>query len=378
MPGQGRKVLVHQAPAQLRGRHGVRHRAPHREARAARHIGAEPHREALVEVAPHRRDAAGQLRVALRAVRHVGPRAAQQLDLLVARVDAVRHHGVRPQQPKAVVRLAVAARPRAELAHPRNLGEVLGQVALDRHVELLANPAELLHEAVGHARGKARGKDGACALITANHVVQPAASRGGRRPARLNKGKRRVAVHVDLAHVAHEPRRLEFVHKQPRGRHVNGAKDDRPAGWASPQVVGKNRVGALGVGQVAVAGLLREGIGVQPLDELAVHADPAERVLRGMDVDVAHAGNHEGVAAVDDAQPGVFVGKIRRVPDAGAFAARAHGAGALLAGDLGLRDVPADVSLKDKRIAGHRSILPYLQQALHQPICQPGNRRAAR
>jgi len=51
----------------------------------------------------------------------------------------------------------------------------------------------------------------------------------------------------------------------------------------------------------------REGMGVQPPEELEVHAEAAESVLRGVHVDVGHAGHDELVSAVNKKQIRVLV-----------------------------------------------------------------------
>ena len=112
------------------------------------------------------------------------------------------------------------------------------------------------------------------------------------------------------------------------------------------QVVREDVVGALGVRGVCVVGLLGERAGVQPVEQLKVHAQAAKRVLRRMDVDVAHARDDEVVAAADKREARVLLWQL--VEHAGRDTVYAHGIAALDAAHLLGRGVVADVALEDE------------------------------
>ena len=199
---------------------------------------------------------------------HVGAGGAQKLRLGLVRVDAVGHDRARSQQPKVVVGVAVAARPRAQLLDPAAFRRVLGQVALDGKVLLAGDVGELGHELVGDARREARRDDGRGVVIAVGNVGKPAARVGGGLGGVLLEVLATVAVHVHLAHVRGESRGLELVHEQLGCLDVHRAKDHGTRRGAAAQVAREDVVGALGVGGVGVVGLLGKRVGVEPVQKL--------------------------------------------------------------------------------------------------------------
>ena len=184
------------------------------------------------------------------------------------------------------------------------------------------------------------------ALVAAGDFRHPPAGGLGGLGGALDQVVGAVAVHVDLADVGDQARGLQVVHEELRCGHVQRAEDDGAGGGAVAQVVRKDLVGVAGVGEVRVLGLLREGVGVQPVKELQVHAQAAEGVLGRVDVDVAHAGDHELARAVNKGQVGVALRELGE--DAGGLAVDADQVAVLGAGDLlGARAV-ADVPLDDE------------------------------
>ena len=91
---------------------------------------------------------------------------------------------------------------------------------------------------------------------------------------------------------------------------------------------------------------LGEGLGVQPVEQLKIHAEAAKRVLRGVDVDVAHAGHDQLVAAIDHGKRGEALGQLGE--HAGAFAPHADQVAAGRAGHLLRAHAVAHVSFKDE------------------------------
>lgn len=77
----------------------------------------------------------------------------------------------------------------------------------------------------------------------------------------------------------------------------------RPGGRGGRQVVSEDAVGPPGVGGVGVFCLLGEGVGIQPVEQLEVHAQRPEGILGRVQVQVDEAGDDQPVPAVLDGNP---------------------------------------------------------------------------
>ena len=64
----------------------------------------------------------------------------------------------------------------------------------------------------------------------------------------------------------------------------------------------KAAVGPVRVVQLLVFRLLREGIGIQPFQQLHIHTEPAEGKLRRVDMQIRHARQDQPVAVVQNRQ----------------------------------------------------------------------------
>ena len=71
------------------------------------------------------------------------------------------------------------------------------------------------------------------------------------------------------------------------------AKQHGAGGRAAAQIVDKQRVRTACVVRVGIACFLREGLGVQPVQQFEVHAERAERILRCVRVQVDQTGDDE-------------------------------------------------------------------------------------
>ena len=224
-----------------------------------------------------------------------------QLRFLPAAVDAVGHDAgvVAAEQAVAVIGLAVESRAGAKLPHPGDLTEILRKMALDGQMIPLRQTPQALQQLVsagGHETGR---QDGHGVGILLPCFADPAlrVRQRGRR-AGLAEIFRAVAVHIDLAYVGDQAALLHFVHQQLRRRHVDGAENGGAGGGAAAQMVGKNGIGPVGVGQIGVFGFLGEGVGVQPVQQLHVHAQTPEGKLGRVEMEVRQAGNDESVTVV--------------------------------------------------------------------------------
>ena len=226
-------------------------------------------------------------------------------------VDGVGHDGAPPAEQAVVpVHLGVAGALRMELAHPGDLAPVLRQVGLDGQLVPLPQPPQAVHEPGGGGGDEAGGQD----IL---HVLQlrPAAAdellrvrQGG--VGVLPQTVRGIAVHVHLADEGGQPRPLGQLHQPPDGLLVDGGKSGEAQGAVGPHPVEEPLPRRLGKVRVAVAGLHREGVGLQPGQQLLVVAHAPVHHLGGVEVEVAEGGEHQRPAEVGHRLPGVLLGEL--------------------------------------------------------------------
>ena len=94
-------------------------------------------------------------------------------------------------------------------------------------------------------------------------------------------------------------------------------EDRRAGGRGGRQPVREDAVGSFGIGGVGVFRLLGEGVGVQPVEQLEVHAQRPEGILRRVQVQVDEAGDDQPVLAILDGDPPEPLGQLGK--DAGGF-----------------------------------------------------------
>ena len=103
---------------------------------------------------------------------------------------------------------------------------------------------------------------------------------------------------------------------------MDRAENNRTGGGSFFQSVGKNLIGPGGISRVRIPDLLRKSDPVQPFQKLIVHPGAAESVLRGMDMQIHHAGQDQTVPAVNDLQRSVlfrYLTDVIKNTPAGAF-----------------------------------------------------------
>ena len=113
---------------------------------------------------------------------------------------------------------------------------------------------------------------------------------------------RAVAVHVDLADIGAQAAVFQQLHQMQRRGHMDGRKNGGAGGRAAEQMLRERGICAVRILQILIFRFLGEGVGVEPLEKLHVHAQPAEGKLRRVDVQIRHAGQNEAVAAVSQRQ----------------------------------------------------------------------------
>ena len=227
---------------------------------------------------------------------------AHQLQLLLRGMDAVRHDAgvVAAEEAEAVIGVAVKSGIRAKLAHPRDLAEVLGEVALHGQIVFFDQTAQTAQQLVRAGRDEAGREDGLGVCEALARCADPRLGIGERLlHGRLTQIVRAVAIHVDLADVGDKAAGLELFHQQGRGRDVQRGKETGAGGRAAAQMRYELAVGAVGIGQVGVFRFLGEGVGVEPVEQLHIHAQPAKGELRRVRVQVDQTGQDELVAHVE-------------------------------------------------------------------------------
>ena len=223
----------------------------------------------------------------------------QQRAVGVVEPDAVRQHRALVQQPGAVVDIEVAARLGEQLGHPGDLGAVLGHMRL--HVEA----GHLGHQPAGHRQlpGRAGRREAHRHRIGQPAALVPAADQvaavalGARHVVAQAVG--RVAVHQhlagDQAHAA-----AVRAGQQRLGRADMHRREHHRAGAAVRQQRVEEQLGpGGGHRRIGVAHLGREGVGLQPVEQLgAVAGDDVE--LRAVHMGVDEAGHQQPAALVLD------------------------------------------------------------------------------
>lgn len=184
-------------------------------------------------------------------------------------------------------------------------------MGLHREARLPLELSEAFHQLVGAGGGEARGEDRGDVPVLPLRLGNPprgVLERGGR--ALLPQDVGAVAVHVDLAHQRPDARLLNEVHQQLGRGAVDRPEHRRPGGRGGRQVVSEDAVGPPGVGGVGVFCLLGEGVGIQPVEQLEVHAQRPEGILGRVQVQVDEAGDDQPVPAVLDGNPLELLGQL--------------------------------------------------------------------
>ena len=212
--------------------------------------------------------------------------------LVLVRVDAVCHDAriSAAEEAKLLIRVAVMLRAGTQLPDPRDLGVVFRQMALHGYAVFCLQPRKAVHQIVCAGGDKARRQNRlhgpVCFLSLAEPPFRVPQGLIGRDLAQID---RRVAVHVDLADIARQPRLVQLLHEKLRSGYVDGGENSCARGRAVQQVVHEAAVGPVRVLQFLIFGFLWEGIGIQPFQQLHIHTETAEGKLRRMDMQIGHA-----------------------------------------------------------------------------------------
>ena len=148
--------------------------------------------------------------------------------------------------------------------------------------------------ACGH---EPRGNNGFHALV-AFHMCCQALYVSDSRLGAVRQRLRAVSVHAYQTDIRTHPRLVEQV-RQPAGSVCVGSSKDRsPHRAVQPQVVHKTAIHIIGISKVGIALFLREGVGIEPRQQLHIHCNPHVAVLRRMHMQVVHRGDQQGIPKV--------------------------------------------------------------------------------
>ena len=283
--GQKRRVRRVGEVANLGRLNAHRDHAAAGEGRACGNICAEGDVNAFVQHFAHRRDAAAQVDVGVRAVCHNDACLADGGSLALVRVDAVRHDRVAFPQAELVVALPILRAVRVERAHPCDFVEVFRQVRLDVEVLLGGNFAERGHQLVCAGWGKAR-RDNRADKAEAAAALKPAARFADGLLGGLLKVFTAVAVHVDLADKAGHTGVFELLHQNERRVRVERGKHAHARCAVCDEVVRQTAVDAAGVVEVCELRLDRERVGFEPVEQRQVHTHADVRKLGRVQVHI--------------------------------------------------------------------------------------------
>ena len=282
---EGSLLAVHHV-ADLGGANGRGDHIEHIQVVAAGDVAAKGYLHAFVQHDPHRRSAGADIYIGISTIDHGNAGVLHGLALPLIGPDAVRHDGAGIPEAKLGIGLPVLLAVGVKLADPFNLLVVFREVGLHGQIPLLRQLPQEGHQLIRAGGGEAGGQHG-LDMLEILAAIQPAQrfGHGFLRRFFQNAGGV-VAVHVDLAHVTDDAGLFQFVHQNERGVGVQGGEHADAGGTACNQLLGQSAIDFAGVGRVCEAGLCREGIGIQPVQQRQVHAGAQHGILGRVEVQV--------------------------------------------------------------------------------------------
>ena len=132
---------------------------------------------------------------------------------------------------------------------------------------------------------------------------------------------------------------------------MHGSEGAQAGVGAPADILHKAGIGLLGIGEVPEPGLLGEGIGVEPIQQLQIHAEAPVGVLGGVDMEIGEAGQNQmaGIIQQGKGRIGLWYG----IKDTGAASVHAE---QIAVGDgaegVGV-DTITEIALQEKRGSVH-------------------------
>ena len=172
--------------------------------------------------------------------------------------------------------------------------------------------SKLLQKGTGAGGYKPGRQNGLCPGEVTTALQPPPGFRHGLFHAGFSQIVRAQPVHIHSSHTGVESRFLQQLHEKESGLGVGGGEDGGAGGEATFQSVNKAAVGGPGIGGVLIPGLLREGVGVEPVQKLQVHAQPPKRKLGSVQMQVHKARNNQLISVVPQRIRRVFLRNFRK------------------------------------------------------------------
>ena len=201
-----------------------------------------------------------------------------------------------------------------ELTHPIDLRAVFRQVGLDRQIPLRRQLSQKRHQFVGAGGGKPGGQHGLDMLKIAAGLQPPHRFPHGFLGAFFQNAGGGVSVHVHLAHIAGDARLFQLVHQNQGGVGVEGGKHAHPGRPVSRQFPCQLPVHCPGIVRVSKPGFCRERVGVEPVQQRAVHPHAQHGILGAVEMQVRKGLDDQAVSIVLHRRPGILLRQHRIHP----------------------------------------------------------------
>ena len=284
--------------AQLRNLVAVCRRRQHRQARTAADVACDRYVDARAVQRIEIDEAAAEKQVRGRTEHDLRPGRRQDLAFPRGQVDAVAEEGAGPEQAEVVVDVGVVDAIRVQGPNPFDLTEILGEMGLHEYVRMaLAQSAGGL-QLLGRRSGREAGRDCVGQSVQAVPAFDQCRAVLVATLRRVAKLGRRVAIHEDLARDEAHAARPCGLEERIDGTGMHGRVADGGRGAVREQLIDEVACLLLGERRLCVVTLLREGVALEPADELlspgADHVD-----LREVHVRVHEAGYDQATAVID-------------------------------------------------------------------------------
>ncbi len=293
---------MERAVAKLRHLVGRRHRAEHREGRAAAGIGGKADPVAALRQPVHVEEAGADEGVGGRAVDQARVDFPQPVDLARFEMDDMAVKPAGSEQPVPFVGVEIVARRGVERFHPGDLVGLLREVGLHQAVGMRGpERAQGLKLSGRRGRRKARSYDVGEPALPVPALQKPLALVMGRLRRVAQPLGRGVAVHAGLAGKGAQAALFSLGEEGIDAFGMDGAVGTDRRGPVREREVEIPRGDFRRIGRVAEARLLGEGVALQPVDQpLAPTRD--DRGLGVMDMGIDEAGGDERITVIGDAR----------------------------------------------------------------------------
>ena len=156
-------------------------------------------------------------------------------------------------------------------------------MGLYRQAILLHQIAKAFHKLIAAGWRKTWGKNGKCIFVRSLNLFNPLprchkGSLGGV----LAKNVGAVAIHIHFTHIGFKSRGFKLIHKKLCCRNVQRCKDGSTSSRRMHKIIDKDVIRCRSIFQGLVFTLFRKRICIEPVQELQIHRNATERILRSM------------------------------------------------------------------------------------------------